>query len=120
MQGGSVQIFGNDRIERTKLQHLSEEMRVVSGSMNINRDQMVFVPSKNNKEGQNLSLTHKNSSDKMSIAQSVPDPEGSEKQPRQVMSRVPSNSSYINQVSHTGKNVLKAIQRSNEAAEAAR
>jgi hypothetical protein len=30
------------------------------------------------------------------------------------MSRVPSNSSYINQVSHTGKNVLKAVQQANE------
>jgi hypothetical protein len=37
-------------------------MRVAgTGSMNINREQMVFVPKKD-------SLTHKNSSDKMSIA----------------------------------------------------
>ena len=83
MQGGN-QIFTDGRSEKTKMQHLSEEMRVVvSGSMNINRDQMIFVPSKNPKEKEDRSLTHKISSDKISIAQSVPDPEaGSDKHTR--------------------------------------
>lgn len=81
MQGGGI--FSNERSERTKMQHFSEDMKVISGSMNINREQMVFLPTNkqpSNKEQQ--SLTHKNSSDKISVAQSVPDPEGSERNPR--------------------------------------
>jgi len=58
--GGDPALF--NRSERTKMQHLSEEMRIATGgSMNINRDQMVFASKKD-------SLTHKNSSDKMSLA----------------------------------------------------
>lgn len=62
MVGGDPTLF--NRSERTRMQHLSEEMRIATGgggSMNINRDQMVFASKKD-------SLTHKNSSDKMSLA----------------------------------------------------
>lgn len=76
----------------------------MSGSMNINRDNMVFAQSKNAKESEQVSLTHKNSSDNISNAQSLPDANESERRGGggKMMSRVPSNSSYINRMSHSG------------------
>jgi hypothetical protein len=79
---------------------------------------MIFASTYNNKDLQNeKSLTHKNSSE--SLAQSVPEPESSDKfngRAGEVMRRVPSNSSYINKISHSGLNVKQALINSSETA----
>jgi len=49
----------------------------------------------------------------MSIALSIPEGEGGE---NRVMRRVPSNSSYLNKINHSGLNMKQALVASNEAA----
>lgn len=86
-------------------------MKVNSVSLSINRYNMVFAQTQNNKDGGTGPLTQKNSSENMSISQSIPDPDVG-----RVMIRVPSNSSYLNRISHSGHNVKQALSSANEAA----
>lgn len=86
---------------REQTQQLSEEMK-------INRQYMIFAQT----HKEERSLTHKNSSDNISIAQSVQ--EGDD--PREVVRRVPSNSSYLNKINHSGLNVKQALVATSEAA----
>jgi hypothetical protein len=81
------------------IQHLSDDMKVNSVSLSINRYNMVFAATQNNKDGGvgTGPLTQKNSSENMSISQSIPDPDVGGR-----MIRVPSNSSYLNRISHSG------------------
>ena len=77
-----------------------------SASLSINRYNMIFAQTiQNNRDLQDKSLTMKNSSENMSVN----DPgDGSN---NQVMRRVPSNSSYLNKISHTNINVNLALEQ---------
>lgn len=60
-------------------------------------------------------MTNKASSENLSICHSVAEvnADGSY---REVMRRVPSNSSYLNKISHSGLNMKQALHTSSEAA----
>jgi|LauGreDrversion4_2_1035121.scaffolds.fasta_scaffold1013723_2 hypothetical protein len=66
-----------------------------SATLSINRFNMVFAQTTVNKEEK--SLTHKNSSDNMSIHNSIADPG----EYNGGLNRVPSNSSYLNKITHS-------------------
>jgi hypothetical protein len=66
-----------------------------SATLSINRFNMVFAQTIVNKEEK--SLTHKNSSDNMSIHNSIADPG----EYNGGLNRVPSNSSYLNKITHS-------------------
>ena len=73
-----------------------------SASLSINRYNMVFAQTiQNNKEEK--SLTYKNSSENFSIQNSIADPGEVGSQGGHIggLNRVPSNSSYLNKISHT-------------------
>ena len=68
-----------------------------SATLSINRFNMVFAQTTIQVNKDEKSLTHKNSSDNISIHNSIPDPGeyiGG-------LNRVPSNSSYLNKITHS-------------------
>lgn len=67
--------------------------------IHINRNMMIFRATQNIDK----SLTIKNSSDNISISQSMPDAESSDK--FQAINRASSNSSYINKINQSGVNL---------------
>ena len=67
-----------------------------SVSLSINRYNMVFAQTTNNRDLPQA-LTNKNSSENASV------------EAERVMNRVPSNSSYLNKISHSGNNVKQAL-----------
>ena len=67
-----------------------------SVSLSINRYNMVFAQTTNNRDFPQA-LTNKNSSENASV------------EAERVMNRVPSNSSYLNKISHSGNNVKQAL-----------
>lgn len=77
-----------------------------SATLSINRYNMVFAQSiQVNKDEK--SLTHKNSSDNISIHNSIADPT----EFNGILNRVPSNSSYLNKISHSNIVFNQAVEQ---------